>query len=70
LQVAQKLAIGFPRTQAIALDVTSEVDLDKHIAAHDVVISLIPYIYHASVIKSAIKSGTNVVTTSYISDAI
>jgi saccharopine dehydrogenase (NADP+, L-glutamate forming) len=35
-----------------------------------VVISLIPYIYHAEVIKSAIKSGTNVVTTSYVSDAI
>jgi saccharopine dehydrogenase (NADP+, L-glutamate forming) len=70
LQVAQKLASGFPRTQAITLDVTSEADLDEHIAAQDVVISLIPYIYHASVIKSAIKSGTNVVTTSYISDAI
>jgi len=50
--------------------VTSEVDLDEHIAAHDVVISLIPYIYHAAVIKSAIKSGTNVVTTSYVSDTI
>jgi saccharopine dehydrogenase (NADP+, L-glutamate forming) len=35
-----------------------------------VVISLIPYIYHAEVIKSVINSGTNVVTTSYVSDAI
>lgn len=43
---------------------------DKHIAVHDVVISLIPCIYHASVIKSVIKSATNVVTTSYASDAI
>jgi saccharopine dehydrogenase (NADP+, L-glutamate forming) len=67
---AQKLANGFPRTLAITLDATSEADLDEHIAAHDVVISLIPYIYHAAVIKSAIKSGTNVVTTSYVSDAI
>ncbi|CAI6238301.1 unnamed protein product [Periconia digitata] len=70
LQSAQKLAAGFPHTEAITLDVTSHTDLDKHIAAHDVVISLIPYIHHAAVIKSAIKSATNVVTTSYVSDAI
>lgn len=31
---------------------------------------MIPYIYHASVIKSAIKNGTDVVTTSYVSDVI
>jgi saccharopine dehydrogenase (NADP+, L-glutamate forming) len=70
LQAAQKLAAGFPHTKAMTLDVTSDPELDKHIAAHDVVISLIPYIYHAAVIKSAIKKGTNVVTTSYVSDAI
>lgn len=70
MQAAQKLATSFPRTKAITLDVTSEAELDKCIAAHDVIISLIPYIYHASVIKSAIKSATNVVTTSYVSDAI
>lgn len=70
MQAAQKLATGFPRTEAITIDATCEADLDKHMAAHDVVISLIPYIHHASVIKSAIKSATNVVTTSYVSDAI
>lgn len=45
-------------------------DLDKQVGAHDLVISLIPYIYHAAVIKSAIKSRTHVVTTSYVSPAI
>jgi spermidine synthase / saccharopine dehydrogenase (NADP+, L-glutamate-forming) len=34
------------------------------------VISLIPYTYHAAVIKSAIKGKTHVVTTSYISPAM
>ena len=33
-------------------------------------ISLIQYTHHAAVIKSAIKSKTQVVTTSYVSDAI
>jgi saccharopine dehydrogenase (NADP+, L-glutamate forming) len=47
-----------------------EAELEKCVAAHDVVISLIPYVHHASVIKAAIKGGTQVVTTSYISDAM
>jgi saccharopine dehydrogenase-like NADP-dependent oxidoreductase len=41
--------------------------LEAEIAKHDLVISLIPYTYHAAVIKAAIKSKTNVVTTSYVS---
>lgn len=39
-------------------------------AAHDVVVSLIPYTYHAAVIKAAIKGKTHVVTTSYVSPAM
>ena len=69
MSTAQKLAHSFPRTQSIALDVSSP-ELQKQVAAHDVVISLIPYTHHATVIKSAIKSKTQVVTTSYVSDAI
>ena len=44
--------------------------LEAAVAAHDLVISLIPYTYHATVIKAAIKGKTNVVTTSYISPAM
>lgn len=33
-------------------------------------ISLIPYTFHAVVIKSAIRTKTNVVTTSYVSPAM
>lgn len=70
LPSVQKLAAGFPRTIAISLDVSLMSGLDTQVAAHDLVISLIPYIYHAAVIKSAIKSKTQVVTTSYVSPAI
>ena len=48
----------------------STADLDEQVAAHDLVISLIPYTYHAAVIRSAIKGQTNVVTTSYVSPAM
>ena len=36
----------------------------------DVVVSLIPYTFHATVIKSAIREKKNVVTTSYVSPAM
>jgi Saccharopine dehydrogenase NADP binding domain len=54
----------------ISLDVSSITDLDNQVAIHDLVISLIPFIHHAAVIKSVIKSKTQVVTTSYASPAI
>lgn len=44
--------------------------LETAIAEHDLVISLIPYTYHAAVIKAAIKGKTHVVTTSYVSPAM
>ncbi|TFY63258.1 hypothetical protein EVG20_g6390 [Dentipellis fragilis] len=67
---AQALTEGLSGTTAVALDVTDTAALERAVAAHDLVISLIPYIYHADVIKAAIKGKTNVVTTSYVSPAI
>jgi saccharopine dehydrogenase-like NADP-dependent oxidoreductase len=50
--------------------VDSEAELAAQVAAHDLVISLIPYTYHAAVIKAAIAGKTHVVTTSYVSPAM
>ncbi|GMM35382.1 saccharopine dehydrogenase (NADP+, L-glutamate-forming) [Saccharomycopsis crataegensis] len=69
LASAQKLTEG-NSAKAISVDVNDEKALDAEVAKVDVVISLIPYIYHATVVKSAIRNKTNVVTTSYISDAL
>ncbi|RSL46753.1 hypothetical protein CEP54_013698 [Fusarium duplospermum] len=69
LPTAEKLVSQRPRAKAIALDVKSP-DLDRHMAEHDVVISLVPFIYHADVIRSAIKAKAHVVTTSYVSPAM
>lgn len=70
LSTAQSLASSLPQTTAISLDVSNSVDLDKAIRAHSLVISLVPYIYHGTVIKLAIKNKVNVVTTSYVSPTI
>lgn len=64
------MADSLPRTSAISLDVNNNTALEEEIAAYDVVISLIPYTYHAAVIKAAIKGKTHVVTTSYVSPAM
>ena len=54
----------------ISLDVTDDKALDAELAKHELVISLIPYTFHATVIKSAIRSKKHVVTTSYVSPAM
>jgi saccharopine dehydrogenase-like NADP-dependent oxidoreductase len=70
LPTTQSLINGLPRAHGISLDVLSPKDLDPQVAAHDLVISLVPYTYHPVVIKSAIKGRTNVVTTSYVAPAM
>ncbi|KAK4069163.1 hypothetical protein Trihar35433_5742 [Trichoderma harzianum] len=70
LEKAKKLSQGVNLASAISLDVNDEKALDAAVAQHDLVISLIPYTYHAAVIKSAIRNKKHVVTTSYVSDAM
>lgn len=70
LASAQKLSEGIKLATPVSLDVTDEKALDAAVAEHDLVISLIPYTFHATVIKSAIRNKKNVVTTSYVSPAM
>lgn len=70
LKSAEALCDGLPNTNAISLDANDTAALEKEVGAYDLVISLIPYTYHAAVIKAAIKGKTHVVTTSYVSPAI
>lgn len=70
LASAEKLASLFSQTSPLALDVSSEKELDKTVAEHNVVISLVPFKHHVAVIHAAIKSRTHVETTSYISDTM
>ncbi|OHE97950.1 saccharopine dehydrogenase [Colletotrichum orchidophilum] len=69
LSAAEALALNHPRASAIALDVASP-ELDGHVASHDLVISLVPFIHHPTVIKAGIRGITHVVTTSYVSPAM
>ncbi|GJN74540.1 saccharopine dehydrogenase [Purpureocillium lilacinum] len=70
LESAKSLSAGVKNATPISLDVTDDKALDAEVAKHDLVISLIPYTFHATVIKSAIRQKKNVVTTSYVSPAM
>ncbi|PKS12451.1 hypothetical protein jhhlp_000657 [Lomentospora prolificans] len=70
LETAKSLSAGVKNANPISLDVTDDKALDLEVAKHDLVISLIPYTFHATVIKSAIRQKKHVVTTSYVSPAM
>ncbi|CAM0138153.1 saccharopine dehydrogenase (NADP+, L-glutamate-forming) [Umbelopsis sp. WA50703] len=70
LKNAQALADKFPGTKAAECDINSDKAIADLVAQHDLVISLIPYIYHAKVIKAAVEHKKHVVTTSYVSPAM
>lgn len=63
LEKAQQLTQGLENASAISLDVEDTGALEAAVADHDLVISLIPHLYHTDVIKAAIKGKTHVVTT-------
>ncbi|QLG73511.1 hypothetical protein HG535_0F00210 [Zygotorulaspora mrakii] len=69
LQKAEALAKA-SGSQAISLDVTDDAQIDAALKQHDIVLSLIPYTYHPNVVRSAIRLKKDVVTSSYISDAL
>ncbi|KAK1074267.1 saccharopine dehydrogenase (NADP+, L-glutamate-forming) [Friedmanniomyces endolithicus] len=70
LESAKKLCEGLPQSNAISLDVSDNAALEREIGKVGLVISLIPYTFHAQVIKAAINQKKHVVTTSYVSDAM
>ncbi|MDD4904257.1 MAG: saccharopine dehydrogenase C-terminal domain-containing protein [Candidatus Bipolaricaulis sp.] len=55
---------------AWAIDVGDETALEALIARHDLSISLLPYVYHPVVARLCVKHGKQMVTTSYVKDAM
>ncbi|ORY29667.1 Saccharopine dehydrogenase-domain-containing protein [Naematelia encephala] len=67
---AEALCEGLPNASPISIDVGSTDALRQAIKGHDVVVSLVPYTYHAGVMKAALAEKCSVVTTSYINPAM
>ncbi len=67
---ARTLIAGHPQGEAQALNVQDADALRALVPKADLVISLLPYIYHVQVAELCIEFGKNMVTTSYVSPAM
>ncbi|MBN1939048.1 MAG: saccharopine dehydrogenase NADP-binding domain-containing protein [Candidatus Aminicenantes bacterium] len=67
---AKVLAGDHPRGRAFGLDLNNKAALAGEIAAADVVVSLVPYLFHPVVARLCLAAGKPMVTTSYVSEAM
>ena len=67
---AKALVGDHPRGHALALDLNNEEALTKEISSADIVVSLVPHTFHPLVAQFCVAFGKNMVTASYLSDAI
>lgn len=67
---AERLIDGARNGTAVALDVDDEATLEALIAKHDLSISLLPYVHHPLVARLCVKHEKQMVTTSYVKDAM
>ncbi|MGQ9677823.1 MAG: saccharopine dehydrogenase C-terminal domain-containing protein [bacterium] len=67
---AEDLISGHPKGRALALLIENEPELHSLISDVDVVVSLLPYIYHPIIAQHCLVLKKHLVTTSYVSDAM
>jgi saccharopine dehydrogenase-like NADP-dependent oxidoreductase len=70
---AEKILEGHPKGTAELLDVENSehiIKLEELVTSADLVVSILPYIHHVMVAELCIKHQKNMVTTSYVSDAM
>ncbi len=65
---AEKIAGN--KGKALELNVKNDESLEKLVKSADLVVSLLPYIYHVKVANYCIEHGKDMVTTSYVSDSM
>ncbi|HEC82122.1 MAG TPA: saccharopine dehydrogenase [Thermoplasmatales archaeon] len=70
LSKAEHLINGHPNGKSYALDVHNDDALEDFIKNTDLVVSLLPYVYHVKVAEKCIRHKKHLVTTSYVSDAM
>lgn len=67
---AEELIAGHPRGRAVSLFVEDELALHRLVAEADVVVSLLPYVYHIAVARHCLDLKKHLVTTSYVSEGM
>ncbi len=67
---AVKLVDNHPKGTAKELNLKDEESLKKEVSEADLVISMVPYAFHPTVARYCIEYKKNMVTTSYVSEAM
>jgi saccharopine dehydrogenase (NADP+, L-glutamate forming) len=67
---AEQMIDGHPQGEAFSLDVNDDKKVEDFVSKADVVVSLLPYTYHVKVAEMCIKHKKQMITTSYVSDAM
>jgi saccharopine dehydrogenase-like NADP-dependent oxidoreductase len=70
MELAQRKTNNHPNAKAIALDINNAVQRQAEIQKADIVISMLPAHMHIEVAKDCVTFQKNMVTASYISDAM
>lgn len=63
---AASLVAGHPRGSSRELNIRDEILLDRLVEGADLIISMVPYVYHPLVARRCIARGKNMVTASYV----
>jgi len=63
---AERLVEGFDNGFALHINVKNEGDLESLIKQNDIIVSLLPWIFHVKVAKLCLKNNINMATTSYV----
>jgi len=70
LSKARALVRGHANGTAVQLDVSDETQVRKLIGKSDVAVSMLPYVHHPLIARICIELKKDMVTTSYVSDAM
>lgn len=70
LSQAQRKTAPYPHVDAILFNIFDQKQREKQISQTDVVISMLPAIYHIHVARTCIRFGKHLLTASYISPEI
>ena len=57
---------GNPHGVSVLWEAGDETSLDRLIEAHDITVSLLPYVFHVMVARHCVAHKKNMVTTSYV----
>jgi len=64
----ERMIAGHKNGTFTRFDISKDLNLKELVKDHDLVVSLLPYVFHVKAARTAIETGKHLVTTSYVSD--